>query len=141
MQNQNDSLTMARFLAAMSPVITETVKKALRSYGARVEEHGFGLGTILVIKSGKKRADFHLNNLFLEIATMDRDERPLRFDERLRDFDFFLSKTNQIVQSKLNVLAPILSEEDPEIAIEKIKELANQYERVRIWKFDQNKPI
>ena len=139
MQNQGDSLKTTRFLAAMLPVIVETVKRSLRSCGMRVEEQGQGLETVFVIKSGEKRADFHLHNLLLEIATIDRDEIPLRFDERLLDFDYFLAKTNRLIQSKLNILIHFLSEENPESAIEKIEKEANRYERIRIWRFDPSK--
>jgi hypothetical protein len=137
MPEQADSIKTTRFLAAMSPVITETIKRILRSCGARVEEQGQGLETVLVIKSGEKQADFHLHNLLLEIATIDRDESPLRFDEGLRDPGYFLAKTDRLIKAKLNILIHFLSEENPESAIENIKKEANHYERIRIWKFDR----
>lgn len=82
---------------------------------------------------------FYLHNLFLEIATVDRDENPLRFDENLRDFDYFLAKTARVVESKLNVLFHVFSKEDIDAAIESISQDAKQYGRIRIWKFDKFK--
>jgi hypothetical protein len=74
------------------------------------------------------------------LHSLDRDEVPLRFDERLRDFDYFAAKTARIVTSKLNVLFHLFKEDNADKAIENISQLANQYERIRIWKFDQKGP-
>lgn len=74
-------------------------------------------------------------NLFLEIATVDRSEVSLRFDNRLRDFDFFRIKTMYIVQSKLEVFFRFLKHEDINVSIESICDDAEKYKRIRIWKF------
>jgi hypothetical protein len=74
----------------------------------------------------------------MEIATVDRDENPIRFDENLRAFDYFLAKMARVIQSKLNVLFKLLAEENPDIALEKITQMAKDYERIRIWKFDKS---
>ena len=64
------------------------------------------------IKHEDKEIQFHMHNLLLEIATVDRDENSLRFDEKLKDFDYFVHKTNQCVDSKLKVLFELLFEND-----------------------------
>jgi hypothetical protein len=74
----------------------------------------------------------------LEITTIDRDKQPLRFDESLRDFDYFLAKTSRTVASKLNVLFHLFGQEDMDAAIENIAKDAKRYERIRIWRFDRN---
>jgi hypothetical protein len=136
MPEQADSLKTSRFLAAMLPVIAEIIKTILRSCGFRIEEQGNGLETVFVIKSGEKQADFNLHNLLLEIATIDRDESPLRFDEGLCDPGYFLAKTDRLIKAKLDILVHFLSEENPESAIEKIKKEASRYERINIWMLD-----
>ena len=73
--------------------------------------------------------------LFQSAGPEVKDEEPLRFDERLRDFDFFLAKTTYVVQSKLAVLSRLLGQEDVDAAIENISQNAEQYERLRIWRF------
>ena len=88
-----------------------------QSTGAKVREQGRGLDLSLLIKSGKKKTKFFLHNLFLEIATVDRDDDPLRFDERLRDFDFFLAKMTRLAQNKLKIIFHLLLEEDVDAAI------------------------
>jgi hypothetical protein len=67
------------------------------------------LKTEFHIKSGEKEMTFYLHNLLLEIATIDRDENPLRFDDRLVDFDYFAKKTARIIESKLKILFKLLS--------------------------------
>ncbi|MCX5637382.1 MAG: hypothetical protein NTX52_06785, partial [Planctomycetota bacterium] len=71
--------------------------------------------------------------------TIDRDAQPLMFDENLRDIDYFLAKMARLIQSKLNVLFQLLGQEDMDAAIESITKDSKQYERIRIWRFD-NKP-
>jgi hypothetical protein len=109
----------------------------LQVAGMDIEQEGHGLDTAFCTRSGGKEAKFFMHNLLLEIATIDRDEEPLRFDENLRDLDYFAAKTARVVESKLNVLFHLLGQDDVEAAIENIAQDAKQYERVRIWRFDQ----
>ena len=138
-QNYDQTVKTSHFLAMASPIVVEIVKSMLRTNGCQIEQKGSGLGLALSIKKDEKEAEFYLQNLLLEIATIDRDETPLRLDENLRDFDYFLAKMVRIVESKLNVLLHLFGEEDVEAAIAHITKDAKQYERIRIWRFDQKK--
>lgn len=122
----------------MLPVVVDVTKRILQSLDFQVTEKGRGFDTVFGIKAGEKEAEFHLHNLFLEIATVDRDEEPLRFDEKLRDFDYFLAKMVRTLESKLRVLFHLFGEQDVDRAIENIIRDAKQYERIRIWRFDKN---
>jgi len=136
MHNQNEITKINRFLFLVSPIIVAQVKMLLQSAGMEVKEEGRGLDMAFSIKSGEKEVKFFLHNLLMEIATVDRDEEPLRFDENLRAFDFFLAKTTRLTQSKLRVLFHLLGEDDVDAAIENISQDAKQYERIRIWRYD-----
>lgn len=81
------------------------LKTLLQSAGLTVKEESRGLDMVFYIRSGEKEVNFYLQNLLLEIATIDRDEEHLRFDKNLRNFEFFLNKTSQLVKSKLKFLA------------------------------------
>jgi len=140
MQNQIEIEKINNFLSLVSPVVVAIVKTILQTLGCDVREEGSGLDLAFHIKSEGKEVQFFLNNLLLEIATVNRDEDPLQFDENLRDFDYFLRKTAHVVESKLNVLFQLFGQDDIEAAIENIGQLAKQYERIRIWKFDQKGP-
>jgi len=140
MQNQEQIIKINSFLSIALPIIVSVVRAILQSLDCDVKQEGKGLDLAFSIKKGEKQVRFYLQNLLLEIATVDRDEQPLRFDERLRDFDYFLSKMVSVTQSKLNVLFHLLEQEDVDAAIENIAKDAQQYERIRIWKFDSRKP-
>jgi hypothetical protein len=61
----------------------------------------------------------------------------LQFDERLADFDFFISKTTDVVESKMRILSLLLGENDVDTAMENVIRHADKYERLRILRFDQ----
>jgi len=90
-----------------------------------------------VIRKDSCWVRFCLHNLLLEIATIDRDEQPLRFDQKLRNIDYFARKTAQIAESKLRILFELLAEDNLDKAIDSITQEANNYQRIRIPRFDQ----
>jgi hypothetical protein len=137
MQNQVEIAKINHFLARVSPVIVEITRGILQALGCEVKEEGSGLDLAFSIKSGQKELKFYLRNLLLEIVTIDRDEEPLRFDEGLRDFDYFMAKMAHAINSKLWVLFEVLKEDDLEAAIENVCKEAENYERIRIWRFDE----
>jgi len=136
MQDEKEIARINRFLCFVSPIVIAQVKMLLQAAGMDIDQEGHGLDTAFCIRSGGKEAKFFMHNLLLEIATIDRDEEPLRFDENLRDFVFFAAKTARLVESKLNVLSHLFGQEDVDAAIENISQNAEQYERIRIWRFD-----
>ena len=137
MQNQKEIERINRFICLVSPIVAESIKNLLRLAGLEVSQQGQGLGTVLSIEKDDKQAKMYLHNLLLEIATIDRDEEPLRFDARLRDFDFFTAKTVRLTQSKLKIFFHLFAEEDMDAVIENISQEAKDYERIRIWQFDR----
>ncbi len=139
MNDLKESERINRFLFFVSPMVVRSVKSQLQSAGLQVTQEGRGLSTAFSIKKNDREAKMYLQNLLLEIATVDRDEEPLRFDENLRDFDFFLAKLVNLTQSKLRILFHLFGEDDFDAAIDKISLDAKQYERIRIWQFDQKK--
>ena len=138
MQNQVEIAKINHFLARVSPVIVEVTRAILQALGCEVKEEGSGLDLAFSIKFSRKELKFYVQNLLLEIVTADRDEEPLRFDEGLKDFDYFMAKMARAINSKLCVLFHLLKEDDFEAAIENICKDAKDYERIRIWRFDEN---
>ena len=129
----DDEKKTNRVLNLCYSLVPRIVKSILLRAGFTVSERGKGLELIYEIKLAKSSlgAEFYFHNLFLEIATKDRDAELLEFDERLIDFEYFLSKTLRIVESKIQPLVLIMSEDNPRKGIEKMMELAPQYERLR----------
>ncbi len=139
MQDNEQQIKITGFLRIALPVVTDIIRTFLKTFDWEFKEEGSWLDLAFLIKSGPKEVKFLMHNLLLEIATSDRDENPLRFDEGLRDFDYFLAKTARLVQSKLGILLQLFGQDDVDTAIENVCRDANQYERIRIWRFDQNK--
>jgi len=137
MQEQIEMAKINRFLAEVGPIVVEVTRAVLQVRGCEVEEEGSGLDLAFSIKSGQTELKFYLQNLLLEIVTVDRDQEPLRFDEGLRDFDYFMAKMARAINSKLCVLFHLLKEDDFETAIENVCKDAKNYERIRIWRFDE----
>jgi hypothetical protein len=127
------------FIFLATPIVAYVVDEILRSAGCEIEVKGNRANIVFCIKHGDKDIQFHLHNLLFEIASIDRDERPLRFDENLTDFDYFVAKTNRLINSKLAILFEVLFEKDFEKARENIAKLGDQYERIRIWEIDPEK--
>jgi hypothetical protein len=111
---------IADFLAATSGCIKSTVRMILERAGCNVIEHGHKFNLYFEVRYGKNCAHFFLQNLYLEIATRDRDARPLQFDDKLKDFSYFVRKTMFVIQSKLKVLLELLTNHDMDKAIEKV---------------------
>lgn len=138
MQEQIEITKINRFLADVGPIVVGFTRAIIQSIGCDVKDEGSGLDLAFSIKSGEKTLKFYPRNLLLEIATIDRDEEPLRFDEELKDFDYFLAKMARAINSKLRVVFEVLKEDDLETAMESICKDAKDYERIRIWRFDEN---
>ena len=126
------------FLQLTTIVVVDIVSKILQSTDCEVTRKGQGLDMVFSVKHGEKDVHVHMHNLLLEIATVDRDERYLRFDEKLISFDYFVHKTNQLIDSKLKIIFELLFEDDFDKARENIARLANDYERIRIWEIDKD---
>jgi len=134
MDKDQEAIKIAGFLTVAAPTITRLAKMVLESRRYQVREEGAGLELVLAISTGHGEVKFYLRNLFLEVATLDRDEEPLRFDEDLLDFGYFLSKTADLIRSKLRLLLHLLETESVEEACKKIQADSAGYERVRIWR-------
>lgn len=138
MRKLNDSAKINLFLQATAPLVIDIVGAILNSTNWQIERKGKGLDTFFSIKAGDNETVFYIHNLLLEIATVDRDQNPLRFDQRLEDIDYFIEKMVRLSESKLNILFQLFGNEDIEKAIAKIEKNSDQYERIRIMRFDQN---
>jgi len=134
MDRDQEAVKIAGFLTVAAPTITRLARMVLESHRYQVREEGVGFELVLSISTGHGEVRFFLRNLFLEVATLDRDEEPLRFDQDLLDFGYFLSKTADLIRSKLKLLLHLLETESVEEACKKIQADASGYERVRIWR-------
>ena len=136
MNEKQDVEMIGQFLAFVTPFVVRCLTTFLESSGFLVRQEGSGLDLALCIETPGGEVKFLLHNLLLEIATVDRDENPLRFDDRLIERGFFAHKTAHAIDSKLRVLFCLLRKGSLDEAVRDIEALAKDYERVRIWRID-----
>jgi len=129
---------IADFLSANEQVITEIVKKLLIMCNCDVLTNGQGLELRFYLSFGETKAVFYFRNLFLEIATIDRDADPLQFDDKLHDYHYFMSKASFIIKSKLEILLRLLKSDDTDKTID---EIFNEFngERIIIEKIENRR--
>ena len=135
----NETERISKYINFISPFVCDITKTIVESCGWQVTENNIGVNIVFLIKADDRQAEFYLHNLLFEVATIDRDANPLFFDEKLEDFDYFLEKTLNIIQSKLKILCHIFCETDIDTALNKITKEAKSYQRVRIIKLDNDK--
>jgi hypothetical protein len=136
----SDYSAIDRFIELFSDGIIKTVMTLFEAMEIEAVLEGEGIESCIHVKNGEKSCDFFMGNLLLEIATIDRDDRPLVFDKALIDPDRFYEKSSKAITSKLAVLMPLLMADDHKKAIEDVKNMKG-YERIRIIEVDKgNKP-
>lgn len=113
-------IKIAQFLSATSGFIKEIVKMILEKVGCEVTEKGEGLNLCYEIQYKDNKASLFFQNLYLDIATKDRDAEPLEFDENLNDFRYFLVKTLSAISLRLKPIVKLLRSDDADKAIENI---------------------
>ena len=139
MQSQIEIDKINRFLTVVTPSIVKSLKASLESAGLQVTEQLLGNDPALSIKKGKLEIKFFLMNLLLEIATVDRDEEPMRFDDRLRDFKYYTNKMLSTVHGKLKILSAVLSQDDLSKIAQDLDKFAHEFERIRVITIDPDK--
>jgi len=135
MTNSSEIAQINEFLSLMGPAIIAQVKMILQSAGLKVKEKGRGSDLTFTVKFDHKRVEFCPHNLLMDIATVDRKQKPLQFDKDLRDFDYFLAKKARFIESRLKVVFQFLTEENLDEAIDNINRNTKD-EWIRIWRFD-----
>ncbi|HBG27924.1 MAG: hypothetical protein A2Y10_16515 [Planctomycetes bacterium GWF2_41_51] len=138
MHERTDSIQISQFLIFVTPLVCKILEGTFAIVDIAAEQKGKGLDTIFCLKIHNKEMNFYIGNLLLEIATIDRDETPLRFDGNLTDFDYFLKKLSRAIESKLRILFKLLEHENVDKALEGVAGLSKDYERIRIVKIDNH---
>lgn len=115
-------MKIAGFLVATAETFAATIRRLLLMCGCEVSAFGENLDLRYEIGYHGRVAVLYFRNLYLEIATVDRDAEPLEFDEKLRDFGYFSSKAVHVIKSKLTPLMQMLEATDLDETIGEILE-------------------
>ena len=117
---EKEIVKVAQFLAATSGFIKEIVKAILQTAGCEITVQGDGLNLCYEIQYNGKKACLFFQNLYLDIATKDREAEPPEFDGKLADLNYFLAKVRNATHSRLKTILTLLKADDTDRAIEDI---------------------
>ena len=139
-KTEEDRMKIENVLRVAYKFVPSAIKDILENEGFKVEEQGKDLDlSYKVSGTGDFHAVFYFHNLFLEIATKDRDDDPLEFDEGLSSFGCFMLKSVKVIDSKLRLFTAILKK-GPDISGEEIKKIVPEGTRVRVTKLRKGTP-
>lgn len=78
-----------------------------------------------------------LRNALEEFLFRDRDEQPMKFDARLLDDAYAQMKLSAIIEGRLALAKTFVGCHSAEEVQARMENLAPRFERMRIWKFDE----
>lgn len=138
-KTEEDRIKIENVLRVAYKFVPSVVKKILEHEGFEAEKQGEGLELSYRVRGRDGlSAVFCLHNLFLEIATKDRDDEPLEFDEELSSFNFFMLKTTKVMETKLKLFVAILKN-GPDMTPEEMKKIVPEGTTIKMIKFDKSK--
>lgn len=135
-QVKQEYIKINLFLNKAAPLVLNLLEDIFRDHNIDFTRAGQGLNMKYDLKKGQLSSTMFLGNLFLEIATVDRDSEPLIYDKRLNDFKFFIARLKDVINSKIAVLIPLMEGKDIEEAKKIAKKRHSSYERFIIKELD-----
>ena len=125
------------------PQMLKLYEQALKELGVTIVEKfhyktddGF-FSPGYVVESGDRRFELQLGNAFKEFLSIDREEKPLRFDWKINDPDQAADKLAGILAGRVEVARAFIECKTPEEWDKRVKELGKQFQKVRFWRIDQ----
>lgn len=105
-----DRKMIVLYAAMTLPVVVKILEEVFKEHNIEYKREGSAWKTMYHLKKGDCGAEFFLDNLLLEIITVDRDENPLKFNKAiLNDTPAWIAKTMDVIESKLAMLIPMLN--------------------------------
>lgn len=94
-----------------------------------------GVEPVLTIRRPNSRFSIKLffGNTLMEFLSLDRDDRPLRFDIRITDDVQAEKKLNDLVKSRLVIADILATSSSPEEVREKIGKVGKDFAKLRMW--------
>ena len=125
------------FLGFFGPLILDSVESIFAENNISFKKNYNGIRTTYKLGSNDHEIIFFTENMFLEIATTDRDNNQPRFDTDLYDHEYLLAKIVDVINGKMRMLLPVLNGED-------IHKVANKlgkekcYSRISVLEIDKD---
>jgi hypothetical protein len=90
-----------------------------------------------LIQAQNNKFEFRLGNALREFLSIDREEKPLRFDHRLKDPAQAREKLTRIIVGRLEIARAFAECNTPEELKKRLEEMAKHFEKVRFWSIDE----
>lgn len=129
------------------PDMIRLYEDGLRLLGARVlrkyiyrSRDGDAEPALLVQGAGMgEKFEFRLGLAIEEFLSVDRDEKPLRFDENINNPQRARAKLTRIMVGRLALARAAMEAKTPEELKQRLQGLSHRFERIRLWRYDEPK--
>ncbi|MFH1549995.1 MAG: hypothetical protein ABIH04_05490 [Planctomycetota bacterium] len=111
--------------------------KILRKY--LYQDDKGGVDPAYLLEGGSQKFEFRLGNALLEFISIDREEKPLRFDFQINDSSQAEEKLIRIIAGRLEIARAFVECESQDELKKRLEGMANHFEKVRFWSFDDPK--
>jgi hypothetical protein len=119
-----------------APKVTAYIREQYRAEGLVSQEEGQGPDTTITVTRNGNTSVYILWNTLIEIASIDIDDVPLRFDEGLWDYYYFVKKMKEVVEIRIRVILGSLNAKNSDDLREHLKKCyeTGDYERICRWR-------
>ncbi len=127
------------------PELVRRVEAGVKALGAKIKKKAmlkFEDGTVCpaLFLRGKRgwELELRLRNAMEDFLLLDRDEKPVRLDQRLFDEEFAEKKLSEVVESRLAMVRALNETRKVGEVAGKIQKLGGKYGTYRIWEYEDD---
>jgi hypothetical protein len=111
--------------------------KILKKYAYRSKDGD--VDPAYLIQAQNKQFEFRLGNAMKEFVSVDREEKPMRFDYKINDPEQARAKLARIIGGRLEIARAMIEAKTPEELKQRLQEMSHRFERIRVWSYDELK--
>lgn len=128
-------LYLPQMLKLYEEALRKLSVKIIEKFHYKTDDGFFDPG--FVVESGGRKFELRLGNAFKEFLSIDREEKPLRFDWKINDPDHAADKLAGILAGRVELAKAFIECKTPEELKKRVEELGKQFQKVRFWRIDQ----
>ncbi len=147
MRFASDQETLAAMLVTTRwlPELVRRVESGVKAMGVVIEKKGIArhadgaVDPVLFLRGRHGwELELRLRNALEDFLTVDRDEKPARFDPRLLDPEYAETKLGEVVESRLVMVRAINESRQAGEVGKRIKKLAPGHGTFRVWEYEDD---
>jgi len=131
------------YTAVYLPEMIRLYEDGLRLLGARVirkyiyKSRDGEVDPAYLITGAAKQFEFRLGNAMKEFVSVDREEKPMRFDYKINDPEQAKAKLARIIGGRIEIARAMIEAKNPEELKQRLQGLSHRFERIRVWSYDE----